>query len=412
MKNDLTESPVYFFGVTRFSIYTPGSTAWKLSKLSEEEYLSSLYSDVRLESRFDIFFNKAMPLYSKMAGGRFYRHIIQYSSKMPKKWRDRLVNESSKYPFVVLCELGRDPLPIPYGNSLRGCPSGVLAMFRVDDDDLLSIDYLDSLSKYAKKEFIGMAVNFGSGLVASYEAGKYQDFRLCHRPFLALGMAFIGYFDSVANRVSLPSGGNHMFMDKHMPTVVDSKKPMFVWTLHREQDTRLDAKLRDGKTKIQSVLNQYEFIDDSFVESYKNSFPSISADIDAVVENKFSILKFNLDNISVDPIGVSIEPHNVTRSFILDCQFETGLSENEASSNDRAFLVAFDFSKDVSVDGLTLSNNKEIGWYRYIPMRNGLVNGKFSFVVDQPVCLNSIKIIPWSSGKKGFKVDFLSISSC
>lgn len=200
---------MYFIGVTRFSLFNPGSSAWKISKMTQEEYLEKLYSDDRLKIRFDIFFNKALPIYKIMSKDYFYKHVIQYSSFMPTYWKNKLKEEASKYDFLILSESDANIKSVPVVDILKEQVSGTLAYFRVDDDDLLSKNYLKSLSYYSTDAYEGMIISFGKGSIALYDKDRYIDFRKCHRRFLALGMAFIGRYDSTSKSYWLPRAGSH-----------------------------------------------------------------------------------------------------------------------------------------------------------------------------------------------------------
>lgn len=274
--NDRLDCDAYFIGHTRFSLFNPESNSWKLTSVDEKEYLDILYSDERLKVRFDIFINKALPLYDKMRKNYFYKHIVQYSFNMPEKWKSKLKEAASKYEFLILIEYDRTIRSLPILELVKGYDSKTLVYFRVDDDDLLSVNYLDALSKYSKPEYEGMIVSFGKGLIANYQNGVYTDFRDCHRRFLGLGMAMVGRFDAHRGSYWLPKSGNHEKVDLNSPTIIDSTEYTFIWTQHVTQDTRVGRK--NPLNFNDRIMSKYRPIKDA--THLKLLFPTLAKEFD------------------------------------------------------------------------------------------------------------------------------------
>lgn len=274
---DTSGSP-YFIGATRFSLYNPNGAGWRLSSSSESEYLETLYSNQRLQVRFDIFINKALPLYEKMAKKYYYKHFVHYSSAMPEYWKNKLKTETEKYNFIILVESDKILRPLPIKELLSGQDSRTLVYFRVDDDDLLSVKYLDYLSQYSQKEYEGMIVSFGNGLIAKYDDNEFIEFRECHRRFLGLGMARIGRYDASKGDYWLPKTDNHERIDKTTPTIIDSREVVFVWTQHLSQDTRVGRKNPSSFT--QKIMDEYKILDN--LKEYIDIFPTLSSEFENI----------------------------------------------------------------------------------------------------------------------------------
>lgn len=408
---------MYFIGETRFSVYEPGSGAWSLARISEDEYFNRLFSDERLTCRFDIFFNKAVPIYAKMADNRFYRHIVTYSTFMPEKWRIRLKQEAAKYDFLILVELGKDNWYIPIAEILDGQPSGVLAWFRVDDDDLLPVNYLASLEAYTKEAFQGMLVSFGSGLNAIYDKHTFKNFRVRHFPFLGLGQAFIGGYNADEKSYWLPQSGKHGLVDLYTPTIVDSRQPMFVWTQHRFQDTLVHGHANLLNSAIRGMLADFKKIQGDDIDSLCALFPTIEKELrrDVLVgdENVLSVQNVVLAR-DKDSEEFCAEARPRSAEFLVD--YSVFIEKNPSGSGDvteDGVVICFDFEeKQDAVENLSLSGDRNVfGWYTYIPTRNGLSAGKIAFSLNSASIITRVKIIKWGMKKVELKIESLRIST-
>ncbi|RNL49465.1 glycosyltransferase [Arthrobacter oryzae] len=235
-----------FFGVTRFSLFLPGSAAWKAtregSRQDPDTLHAYLYADERINPRLRIFRDYALPIYAGYAAKHNYTHIVLYSDEMPEKWKAELRAITVLYPFVVLNsekEHAMSARPIMERKMQEaGAESSAVAWFRVDDDDLLSADYLDQLDRHTTGANRGKGVSFGLGYLGLYADGKFSDYRELHKTMLAQGQAFIGAYDAETRKLSFPKAGNHRISDRITPFIIDSRSPAFLWTQHAGQDTR------------------------------------------------------------------------------------------------------------------------------------------------------------------------------
>lgn len=404
---------MYFIGCTRFSLYIPGSNAWDISKVSEDNYLSQLYSDARMAARFDIFFNKAVPLYEDMAKRFFYKHVIQYSAVMPEKWKNKLFEEAAKYDFIVLSEAGENPISSTIKEILADQPSGTIAYFRVDDDDILSVDYLSELKNYVNENYEGMIVSFGCGLVATYVDGVFRDFRQCYRRFLALGLAFIGGYNAEKKEYWLPRYNGHETVDRHSPAIVDSRTPAFIWTHHEFQDT----KVRSGGVAgaVSSRLKGYSRI--TSIRDYEKKFPTLKNEMKFLLENNEEILFLEKSRVSVDRVKFPTLDHKVSSKYVLeysivDEAFLHGIDKGVV--NNRYLIIGFDIldsQGELEVLGLNRSTDPDIGWYFYVSFVDGVANGRVEFSLSFKSNVCGLNFIKWKSKKPAFKINSMRLAS-
>lgn len=365
----------YFIGVTRFSTYIPKSKAWQLSRdLDVDKYLSTLFDDERLSVRFEIFFEKALPIYQSFYEDFNYLHLVFYSELMPSNWLSKLKEKASSCPFLFLVEVVDDS-DFDLENHTRLItdyfqdPSGSLSVFRVDDDDILSRDYLHSLSAYTAPCFSGMCITYGNGLIGVYAEGGYQVVRQVRRHSLALGMAFVGYIES--GELNIPSWRqNHTSVAEKNPVVIDSREKMFMWTQHSGQDTKL---LGDNGIK-EKVFFDYLVCGD--LDVFSKKFPTLTRDFSAIKEKRKIVASMGLEelrgkrkfNVLLDPGFYEVE-YSVSKGLSKNCP--------------RTAILYFG-GLSVENSGLYESAKKDIGSYHYLGTEKKGVN-VIKFKLEEPV---------------------------
>lgn len=391
----------YFFGVTRFSVYSPNSAAWNISSRSEKEYLSNLYSDDRLASRFEIFTSYALPIYKKYSEEYKYKHILTYSDEMPDKWKFRLYNLADSHPFLILNEAKSLSYKKIIENCLRldssqNCP---VAVFRVDDDDVLSEFYIDELSKYVDYPFVGMSVSFGAGIAARYSSGNYIDFRRVKKPLIAIGLASIGEYRENDEGLMLPESVSHPITDNFRPVIVDSQRLMFVWTHHDSQDSNYGSRGKGIDSAFwlyQSLSNPKELA----------GFPTIKSDFE-LVSDKLLLLK-KIDETEYGNTEKKLSAGKISGPgqyrFVLKCTFKNkNLNDNKGI----IFYLKKGEGQIGEVHGLRLSNSEKIGFYRYISVKKGEASATIDIFLSEESDIEKFFVKGW-----GLKDDFSLLSAC
>ncbi|GAA2241941.1 hypothetical protein GCM10010413_50620 [Promicromonospora sukumoe] len=272
-----SDAPVQYFGVTRFSTFLPLSSAWVSSRdgRTESEYKAHLFSDERMEPRVRIFVDRALPIYQSMAERHEYRHIVHYSDSLPTRWREELEEAARKYPVLHLdkVETRINSTQVMLEQIGRRTPDAdVVVWFRVDDDDLLSADFLDRLSVYATPKHSGYAVSFGMGLAGLYVDGQYTEFRKVHGRLPSQGQAYVGRYDHLKGVLQFPRATAHSRQDTVSPVIYDSRDVSYVYTFHDQQDQGLTT-----HGSAAERLARFPLLDD--VGGLATKFPTIARDI-------------------------------------------------------------------------------------------------------------------------------------
>lgn len=394
---------MYFIGQTRFSLYTPKSNAWNISKFTEEEYINHLFSDERMAIRAKIFSEISVPMLAKMKKGFDYYHIVSYSSIMPEKWKKLLFDLKDRYPFIYLHEADKEQ-GNPIIAILKNKPSGTIAFFRLDDDDLLSVNFLESLSKYNHLPFKNMAVSFGKGFTGYYKENKFVDFRECKQRFIAIGQAYIGSY--IDGKLELPAVHSHHNLDENYPVIVDSREPMYIHTHHASQDTNYRFSNDSGnKTDtIESDLMKYSKIKSS--EFISKAFPDVAEDVHNFLANQKKV--YSVNNFSISDKCSTFEIKNDIDEVVFDCKYEFHTDSSISSS--KAFVLSVvTENSDMPIQCLNKSDNPNIGWYKYIPVSSGIASGEFSFILSRSDKISKLKITIWDSRIKDVEIKEISL---
>lgn len=380
---------MYFIGQTRFSLYTPKSNAWNISNFTEEEYINHLFSDERMSVRMKIFSEASIPLMDNMKKNYNFHHIVSYSSILPQKWKDELIALQKKYPFLYLHEADTAS-ENPLHSILKGKQEGSVAFFRLDDDDLLAVDYLDYLAKYNYPAYKNMAVSFGKGIAAFYKQNTYIDFRDVVQKYPSMGQAYIGHWSGKS--LELPPIYSHHDLEQNIPVIVDSRKIMYLQTYHEQQDShyRFSNTATPLSSSVEAELAKYQKNKNSKI--LKDSFPVLDMNINEYINNMECY--FSKSNLDINQKTTSIPIDNNNEKILFELEYDVALPKTLVSP--KAMLFAFKFDRDAVVNsGLTFSPYNDIGWFKYISGANGVANGILSFILDNPAQLTELKVVLW-----------------
>jgi hypothetical protein len=333
-----------FYGVTRYSLFSPGSHSWKTSRSgvfkTPEDYMHYLFSEKRLSLRAEMFFEKAVPALSAMAENHDYKHFVMYSELLPKRHQEILFAAAARYPFLV---------PVEWNDVVRGtgieevkplieqdlasrfdADAGVqpVAWFRLDDDDLLAADYLTHLEVYRTLNHVGMAISFGLGLTAYKGQHDLVNLREFYHPKSAQGMAFVSAFDPRQRSLSIVTPGPHHGVDQVMPTILDSREHMFFQVRHSDQDSTLNETPHERVAASLARLDKLPAVRSADISAEK--WPSLIEDI-----VRGEPVPHELSAPGAEPLRLT---EDTVLTFPLDSAIEAGLVEFEFEFESRSRL--------------------------------------------------------------------------
>ncbi|RAX50852.1 hypothetical protein DQ353_00165 [Arthrobacter sp. AQ5-05] len=420
-----------FIGHTRFSVYQPQSGAWKATNgtrfKSEQDYRNYLFSDERLASRADIFFGLSLPQLAEAAKNHAVIHLISYSHHLPTKYETRLIEAADKHDFLVLDKMFPSSAAATTESVAREAlfskfsadPYQPFGVYRLDDDDLLPADYFDRHEKYIKEPFVGMQVSLGTGITAIYSEGKFVNARRCYHPMLAIGFMSIQRF-TPDGLVRPERNIAHNLSDRHFPVIMDSSGLGYVWTRQVEQDTSLGlaSTNREGiLTSIRNHINANPPIDGS--DQFEKYFPILKGKLTAaedarstheqLIERRVE-MKSTVENFTCQPVSGDL---SITVKMVCDM---SAVEKNSLLS----FSLVDASGKPVPVErvaahmaeqGVTLSGNPTIGWFRYLNTRPGQNRTKAEFSLPQGVFLSAVTVRKWKKTDTSITLHSLTVES-
>lgn len=275
-----------FIGHTRFSLFVPGSGSWQVSRgghfSSEGEYRDHLFADDRLEPRAHIFLDWSLPQLAEASRGKDLVHVVSYSDSLPSRYQALLEDAGAKYPFVMLDKVSDDGKQLPRHRLAkeRATPGEELVFteYRLDDDDLLSVNYFQQLESYLRPEFVGMFVSFGAGISAIYEDGRYIDARSHSMPMNSMGLAKLCKVDTQGKVVTPGKTGSHTKTDQFAPVILDSRQFTYLQTRHENQDTNVrrysDRSVDEARAHLRQRNKELKPVADT--SAVKAGFPCVA----------------------------------------------------------------------------------------------------------------------------------------
>ena len=236
---------MYFVGHTRFSLYLPESRAWRATRdfANPSEYRDYLFSDERLSPRADVFFNLSLPLLDQARKDHQYRHILSFSDELPAKYQLKVEEAAERYTWLILdrhvAGIGAHNADRVARNLMRGRGEneGVYGTFRLDDDDLLPLNYFDRMDRLMGKFSVGMYVSLGAGITAIQQCGKFWNARKVVQRMFSAGLMSVSRLNADTTVTRPLNYLSHHLADERAPVIVDSREPGFFWTRTILQDT-------------------------------------------------------------------------------------------------------------------------------------------------------------------------------
>ncbi|WP_192965360.1 putative rhamnosyl transferase [Phycobacter azelaicus] len=226
-------------GLCRFSY--PAIGGFQVEHDSLEQRIAYLYGEQRLEERFQLMETVALPCLREQTDQDF-ELIIVIGDSLPKHHRNRLHDITAGMPQVrIHSEPPRKQRQVMKEilNKARRDPAAPCLQFRHDDDDAVSVDFIERL-----RQTVGdcpgliernrtVAVDFNQGYVAEVGAEGIAATEI-HRPYY---VASLGMYVQGGCNLTIMNFAHEKIL-RFMPTVTISDQPMFVRTHNGYNDSR------------------------------------------------------------------------------------------------------------------------------------------------------------------------------
>lgn len=390
-----------FVGHTRFSLFVPESASWRASNgktgFSADEYRHYLYDDSRLSLRTDIFLNHTLPTLNKAAEGFDVKHIVSFSESLPEKTKSQLRDAAEKYGILRLDEL-------PDGDSgwtavRRHIQDtgfrGTFGRYRLDDDDVLSTHYFQTMAPYLKPEFEGMLVSMPLGVEAVYVDGQFFHMREAHTPMNSMGLMSICTVMEDGTAVE-PKSGPHDKSDRYVPVILDASQVGYLRAIHSGQD---NAMRHDPSVLMARLMeNLASFPSFTDMAAFEAAFPTVASQMRSRsvvlrVEGPVGQGRHYLLNPADGDVNFVIEGES---DFVLDNELLVSLwLEDSHGRRVPSYRT---------IEGFAASRNPNIGHFAYVPTSEGAFRSLVSLHLEHGYGLRGFRILGLSERAKTIQI--------
>lgn len=348
-----------------------------------------------------------LPQLAIAAKGRNVHHIVSYSDSLPHKYKRQLVEFAKLHHFIVLDECSESDKPMTPEELARSLiaqgEAALFAEYRVDDDDVLPVDYYGQLAPYLDTPFVGMYVSLGAGLTAIYRNGHFYDVRRCHSPMLAIGLAKICRIGEFGE-LDAPPVTRHTVADTVAPVILESRRLGFLWARHPDQDTAVSLSFSQSRGELfERARRQIErFPVEENMELVGEQFPTIRNRIHTDPEPGVRQIPLVGARTRLVPQGI----HYSIPRLRGRCTFELTIRASTLSPG-RDVLLAFqfvdaqgapisapDFIETLAERGIIFSSRRKFGFCRWIATRPGLRRDEFSVDLPRGISLTGVTLFP------------------
>ncbi|MFY2823225.1 putative rhamnosyl transferase [Ruegeria sp. MALMAid1280] len=243
-------------GLCRFSY--PALGGFQVEHDTIEERRRYLYNPARLEERFRLFETTTLPCFKEQTDEDF-QFLIVIGDCLPKRALDRLHDLTSGMKQIRI--IAREPVRHrkvmkQILNAARDNPSAPCLQFRHDDDDAVSVDFVERLRIAAVEGETLMAnnktvaIDYNQGFLARFGPDGIRAAQV-FRPLLGVGFAMHvrgGCEQTIMNFA-------HHRIGNFMPVISYPDAPMWVRTLNQFNDS---PHARNSTTELSPLTPEQE----------------------------------------------------------------------------------------------------------------------------------------------------------
>ncbi len=247
-------------GLCRFSY--PALGGFQVEHDTPEERAAFLYAPERMESRLRTFETFTLPPLRAQTDQDFLFGVV-IGEDLPDRWRDRLEALLEDMPQTVL--MPRAPGPHRQVmqdtiNFMRDDRKEPCLQFRMDDDDAVSVTYVEKLREAAQnlrpllRKNRHVAIDFNQGWIAQPGA-KGIEAKPTIEPLWTAGLA-VSAQKGVGKTVM---NFSHTKLARFMPTVSFTGEDMFIRGHNAHNDSRQKANVHPENLKPLDPINETLF---------------------------------------------------------------------------------------------------------------------------------------------------------
>ena len=227
-------------GLMRFSFLSKGGFLHSSDPLDMQA--EKIFSPERLERRFAFFEKLALRSLLNQTDKDF-RFIVLISKSFPSEYKERLEHLLAPLQGAVLME---KPF-MPQYRAIRSCYDTLrdegykqFTSFRLDDDDMLDVDFIARIRKFLPRaarvmdDSSPVVLAFNKGLFLEVSKHKNRIFDGCERTPLGIGTAMITPTNLSGKNVY---SRNHRKIPAFFTTFSEQVSPTWIRTIHVDNDS-------------------------------------------------------------------------------------------------------------------------------------------------------------------------------
>lgn len=201
-----------------------------------------------------------------------FKLIILYSTLLEQQYKNILIDYALRYNSIILESRQEDDY-LDINGSIKRCikqfdknhqnEETLFASFRLDDDDILSSEYINNISKHIIHSNVNKFITFSSNLECLWDDNQIINLYQLNRPFMSPGLCHIGLFDNkmenfLTNPQTVYAGISHFDIPKKFEYIIDESPYSFIYSRHKYQDTSIKYKFSNTNViQNDNGLSQY-----------------------------------------------------------------------------------------------------------------------------------------------------------
>ena len=219
---------IYF--LTRFSIFDYDIKAFRINKiLSLEDYKEELFSEARLNAKFNAFEKVTLPSIVRQTN-KNYEWYIFTSSELPVKYKIKLIDLIKSYSQIKVLFVNSMREFFDYDFNF----DNNYATVRLDDDDGLNENFVELMQQYADADKYKCIISFPNGHKYQIENDKIiVNKQKINKPYIACGLAAIS--------MNIYRCGNHTKINEKYNVILDNTPNMYQLLCSEFCDTKFSA---------------------------------------------------------------------------------------------------------------------------------------------------------------------------
>lgn len=241
--------------IIRYSILTSNlKMSWRIGRNNEsfDDYKRNLFNSERMAFREKIFKKITLPsldfIYNNTPNDVVFKVFLITSDELPIGNLNVLNDISKKYPFLSIITQSKDKVNIsqPLDDYLSIVDKNEMyASVRLDDDDALSINWLNEIIGFLKPEYNDFVISLTTGFAAKVnENAEILDLANYKWMLASAGLTYIGINNKI--NTSIYQVGNHTKVDERKKTIIYSKGDFMMRSFSDFNDSVCNFPHKDG----------------------------------------------------------------------------------------------------------------------------------------------------------------------